>query len=145
MSHAPKLYAILLIVPSDAMTVEGMNDGDWIFIQGPAQQRGYYTFIPGMGPPGAILAPGGWLQPFVGGGGGGLEHRSVQVLGGIGPAGGTFPLVFGVAMPNANYDVFIETDYFVSYYVTNKTINGFDLVVGVGTGGNANAQAFARI
>ena len=77
MSHAPRLDTILLPTPADAANIGGLDDGDWIFIQGPGPQRGYYTFIPGVPPPGAILAPGGWLSPFTGGGGGSSPFSSI--------------------------------------------------------------------
>lgn len=77
MSQAPVLNTILLPTPADAATIGGLDDGDWIFIQGPGPQRGYYTFIPGLVPPGAIVAPGGWLMPFAGGGGGSSPFSSI--------------------------------------------------------------------
>ena len=145
--HTPRLYTLLAKTAADLTAIVAtFNEGDFAYVQD-APATGYYTFFPGgPGPVGSIPASGaqGYFAPFAGGGGGGPAHRSVQQAG-ITPAGGTFTLAFASPMPTTNYDVFVETDYFVSYYVTNKTVSGFDLVVGVGTGGNANAQAFGRI
>ena len=82
-----------------------------------------------------------WIYSNIGSGG--LNRRSIQ-MSAVPPSGGTFTKTLSPAMPDTNYDVFTETSYLVGYYVTNKTTNSFDLVVGTGVGGNINMQIIWR-
>lgn len=86
MSHAPLLYAVVLPLAADAASLQGLEDGDWVFVR-EAAFRGYYCFTPGAVPPGMLPAPGGYLEPVVNPGPSPYQH----VYGGLYCTAGATP------------------------------------------------------